>query len=307
MIHLVYPWQAPPDRKHAAPWTIGRELGRALRKRGHAVAQYDWTDRRTIAPSPGDVLIGHPHPENGYIFRNSIKNKWTAIYGISPWNGSDGYTCNVENVLDRVSHYFLICGEYWASQVPSRWRWKTTCLDMAIRASDFLRVKTVYSAPGQRRFLYIGCTVPEKGTEYIERLIAATGYTVGHVGYGHIAGAVTHGFVDLCSENGLAVLAQYDFLLMAGQHDANPTTVLEAACWGLVPVLSPTCGWTVSDFDGFWLPSDRATFAGSEVLHDAQKCSGSYLRDAAESNRSDVADYSWERFCAPIISEIEKP
>ena len=41
-VHIVYPYQPPLDRSYAAPWTIGQALGRALRRRGHQVAQYSW-------------------------------------------------------------------------------------------------------------------------------------------------------------------------------------------------------------------------------------------------------------------------
>ena len=59
MIHFIYPFDAA---RFAAPWSIGNEVAAGLRAHGRVVQQYDWQDRSTIIPSPGDVLLGHPHP-----------------------------------------------------------------------------------------------------------------------------------------------------------------------------------------------------------------------------------------------------
>ncbi len=39
------------------------------------------------------------------------------------------------------------------------------------------------------------------------------------------------------------LIKKYDFLITVGSSDANPTTILEAMAWGLIPVCSVQSGY----------------------------------------------------------------
>jgi hypothetical protein len=300
-VHLVYPYQPPPGRAYSAPWTIGMELGKALRKAGHQVVQYDWDQPGVIAPSPGDILIGHPSPEPGRVFRSSLCAPWSRVIGIAPWNGSDEYTERMDATVMRSDHTFLICGGYWAQRRPDRWMGRTTCLDMFVPIEGYPWLDIQRRPPGRRRFLYIGCTVPQKNTAYLEALISATGYTVGHAGYGRVAGSIEHGMVDFQSEAGRRLVAEYDYLIMTGSHDANPTTVLEAAAWGLVPVLTDGCGWTSDDLRAVRLPDCD----GAEVMREAQSMPTDMLEAWAAHNRERALSvFTPARFTPHILDAI---
>ena len=110
-IHLVYPHD--PARAHMAPWSIGYNLGKHLRKAGYEVYQYDWEDRCIIDPHPGSILLGHPHPNVGHVFRNSLCGPWSWVASIAPWNESDEYWNNQQYVWRRVDHVFYITGRGW--------------------------------------------------------------------------------------------------------------------------------------------------------------------------------------------------
>ncbi len=304
MIHLCYPHTHPDGSHHRAPWSIGHNLALGLRRAGHRVRQYDYQDTLIIQPGPGDILIGHPHPDAGYVFRNSLVGPWQKVIGISPWNGSEEYTAALDYVVPRCDRYFAICGPYWAERLPDRWE-NVTALDMAVDASLFPILEREWNPPGHRRFLYIGCTVKQKGTAFLEQIIRETGITVGHCGYGHVEGAEAHGFVDFTSDEGRALLSRYDFLIMPGENDANPTTVLEAMCWGMVPALTNTCGWSLelNKFWGIYQDDMESTRLAIEDLAGATCERLDYVQKVNRNLAKSV--YNWRMFTRKVAAALE--
>jgi len=287
MIHFVYPFDAD---KIAAPWSIGNHVAAGLRRAGHEVRQYDWDDRGAIQPQPGDVLLGHPHPDAGRIWRNSVCGPWADRVAISPWNGSTEYTRNLDYIHHDAS-LICICGDYWARQLPPYW--DARAVDMAVNPAHFPPLERAFNPPGQRRFAFIGCTLPIKGPEYIAQV--AQKYTVGHFGYGEIPGTVRHGYVDFSTNEARAQLAEYDFLVMMADHDANPTTVLEAMSWGIIPLCRRGCGYTAPDVVVIDSSNvvDYWQSAPPDALLDRQRLGFSMVREK----------YTWERFLE-TLSEV---
>ena len=326
-IHLVYPNDR--TRRQSAPWSIGYNLATGLRKRGHQVQTYDWDEQLCIFPdSPDDILIGHPHPEPGKCFRTSMVAPWKKVISIAPWNGSDEYRRDQEYVWKVVDHHFSICGEGWVNNDGHHLRSLKcgdkqitikpliTRLDMAIDPQYFPTLKQSYNPPGERRFLYIGCTVPIKGTDYLGELAHCVDKGVfGHIGHGKITDTVpnilrdtnspiSHGYLDLQSDEAKFILAQYDFLIMPGIHDANPTTVLEAMSWGLIPILSDGCGYTEKDYFGYRL--SRTCADDAELIESLQRADETTLRDLARRNAELVRSrYTWQRFVNSVALVLE--
>ena len=287
MIHFVYPFDAD---KIAAPWSIGNHVAAGLRRAGHEVRQYDWDDRGAIQPQPGDVLLGHPHPDAGRIWRNSVCGPWAQVVAMSPWNGSDEYERNLDYIFEYADSVVLICGEYWR-KYSRTWAPKVTAVDMAINPDHFPPLERAFNPPGQRRFAFIGCTLPIKGPEYIAQV--AQKYTVGHFGYGEIPGTVRHGYVDFSTAEARAQLAGYDFLITMADNDANPTTVIEAMSWGIIPLCRRGCGYTSPDV----VVIDSSTVidywqsAPVDRLIDRQRLGFSLVREK----------YTWEIFTDKIL------
>ena len=310
-IHLVYPHDK--RRRAKAPWSIGYNLATGLRKRGHQVRCFDWDEQLCVYPDgPDDILIGHPHPEPGKCFRTSLCAPWKKVVSIAPWNGSEEYRRDQEYVWKRVDHHFAICGAgWWPSNKPSLIYSSptrpATRLDMAIDPQYFPPLKPSYNPPGERQFLYIGCTVPIKGTEYLGELVGKTKPGepfFGHIGYGHIPSATAHGYLDLTTHEGRAIVSQYDFLIMPGIHDANPTTVLEAMAWGLIPVLSTGCGYVDGDYYGYKLVRDIEK--DSVLISQLQRADETTLVGLAHRNREMVTGrYTWQRFVNTVALVLE--
>jgi glycosyltransferase involved in cell wall biosynthesis len=126
----------------------------------------------------------------------------------------------------------------------------------------------------------------------------------GHVGFGDIEGTSKHGHLDLQSDYGKSIIAQYDFLIMPGTNDANPTTVLEAMSWGLIPVLSTGCGYVDGDFHGYTLQRDCKQDA--ELVASLQRADETMLLDLAAKNRELVRSrYTWQRFVNSVALVLE--
>ena len=331
MIYLVYPHDK--SRSTAAPWSIGYNLAKGLRKRGHLVQCHDWDEQLCVYPDgPDDILIGHPHPEPGKCFRTSMVAPWKKVVSIAPWNGSEEYRRDQEYVWERADHCFHICGDIWEKELgydefhmsrpfdefEADWHYKKeapnkfnvtpyTRLDMSIDPSHFPPLKQSYNAPGERRFLYIGCTVPIKGTEYLAKCNTAfPGMNLGHIGNGTIPTATHHGYMDLQSDAAKSLISTYDFLIMPGLHDANPTTVLEAMSWGVIPVLSDGCGYSLSggDYHGYRLA--RACTEDVALIESLQRADETTLRDLVAKNRELVSSrYTWQRFIDSVALVLE--
>lgn len=293
MTVLVYPVDF---NRIAAPWSIGNALALALPQ---PVEVYSWDDtspRDTYAVEPGDLLVGHPHYSGqGAFNRFAAMHGWDRVVGLSPWNGSDEYRENIEAALPFCDAYRAICGPYWAERMPASWGpLGVRPLDMAIERDFFPPLAREWSPPGQRHAIYIGCTLPSKGIaelEWIIRQVPELAY--GHIGPGRVDGCEEHGYWPrLDTPEARAILARYDFVIAPGVNDANPTTVLEAMCWGLIPIAAPTAGWGSDVVLPLNLASLRRLSTTSAEYLDAQKALG-FRR---------VLNYTWARFTGQVLS-----
>lgn len=290
MIHWVYPHDS---NRWAAPWSIGNEVAARLRAAGHPVTQYDWMDRRTIVPSPGDVLIGHPHPEPGFILRNSVAGPWRKRIAVSPWNGDPVVADRLRAIAREVDDLLLVCGPHWASQPPC----PAHTVDIATDAARLAPPLRRWNPPGRRRFLYIGCCEPSKGTDLLEAIIArCSGVRFGHLGPGRVAGCEEYGYLPIEHPATQALIQRHDVLLCPGRHDANPTVALEAALLGLVPVCTETSGWRS------WaqLPTDPDAAAVAVEAWNNTADLGEHSRCAQVI----AGAYTWERFMRPVLEVL---
>jgi glycosyltransferase involved in cell wall biosynthesis len=307
-IHLVY----PHGSRVSCPDAIGRNLAIRLRP-DYDVRLYDWNVSTTIIPRPNDILIGHPHPYPWTCFRRSLKQRgWRRILMLSPYtHGHDGQVAFLDPIIGQCNRYLTITGNYWFSTVASsnfaHWLPKMTHLDLAVDRRDFPPVKTQFNAPGRRRFVYIGTSLFYKNVGYLsqiaQRLKDET--EIGWIGRGDsIAGLKPLGFLDFGTERGREAIAQYDFLLTVGNADPNPTTILEAMAWGLIPVCTPQSGYI--NYPGIInVPLNDADKAAA-VLRNLQVQPAHELKILQSANW-DLLDthFNWDRFAQQVIDAIE--
>jgi glycosyltransferase involved in cell wall biosynthesis len=306
-VHLIY----PHGDRISTPDAIGRELGRRL-EATYEVVYHDWWELGIIKPEPGDVLLGHPHPHPKSIFRRSLQQEgWRRRLMLAPFHHGDlRQIAFVDPILPRCDLFLAITGPYWARTLGesacSHWRPKMIPLEQAIDRSDFPPVKTVFNAPGKRRVLYIGHSGRGKGTGYLAEIAALVPEAeFAWVGGGRpIRGLTAFGYTDFSTQAGKDLVSGFDFLMMCGNADSSPTTILEAMAWGLIPICTPTCGY--EGIPGITNVPNGSKAAAADIVRRLLAADESELRATQAANRRMVdARYNWDRFTAQVVKAIE--
>jgi glycosyltransferase involved in cell wall biosynthesis len=306
-VHLVY----PHGERISAPDSIGREVGRRLEV-SYDVVYHDWASRERIAPGRGDVLVGHPHPSPGTCFRTSLQSPgWRRTIALSPFNHDPAQVGFLDRIVPRVDAYLAITGSYWFDSIDrsafAHWLPKMTHVDMAIDPNDYPPIKAVFSPPGDRRFVYIGHSGWQKNTAYLSDIAARMpGVRFDWIGSGdaEIAGFTRRGPLDFSAAEARRAVAEEDFLITVGLFDANPTTVLEAMGWGLIPICTPQSGYHRNP--GIVnIPADDAAEAAA-ILEDLNRADGDRLSAIQQANRAQLTGhFNWDRFAVQVEQEIE--
>jgi Glycosyltransferase len=307
-VHLVY----PHGERISAPDSIGRELGRRLERR-YRVRYYDWDVPSVIKPERGDVLLGHPHSNRRTVFRQSVRQPgWRRRLMLAPFNHRDLQQVAFEDgVIPHCDRFLAITGAYWFRTLPgsrcSHWLPKMTHVDLAVDRADFRPLRTSFSPVGTRRVVYIGSSVWFKNTPYLSEIAELLpGTEFGWIGGGplSIRGFAPLGVLDFAAPEGKNAVAQYDFMLTVGTADANPTTILEAIAWGLIPVCTPQSG-----YDGIpSLPNVPVgdARAAADVVRGLLRAPESELLAMQAANWELLDEhYNWDRFAAQVIDAIE--
>ena len=302
----------PHGNRTSAPDAIGRELGRRLEAR-YKVVYYDWFDRDVIHPEPGDVLLGHPHPDPRTVFRRSARQKgWRRRLMLSPFlHGDLRQIAFLGGILPDCDLYLAITGPYWYQTIQdshcSHWLPKMIHLDLAINRGDYPPLKTRFGTPGKRRVVYIGHTGRYKNTPYLSEIAARlpeADFAWMGSGGREIPGFTPLGNIDLGSKAGKDLAAQFDFMLTVGSADANPTTILEAMAWGLIPICTPTSGYAaIPSIPNVPLNDAEAAAA---IVRSLLSASEPDLLSMQSANWQLLDDhYTWDRFAAQVVEAIE--
>jgi len=308
-VHLVY----PHGPRIATPDAIGRHLGHRLEAH-YRVRYYDWDEPTAIRPAPGDILLGHVHPFPLTCFRRSLdQTGWHKILILQPYNhGDDFQVAFLDEVIDRADRFLAITGNYWFRRVAdssfAHWLPKMIHLDLAVDREEFPPIKTAFNPPGQRKFLYIGHNLYCKNPEYLVAIARHMPEThFGWMGSGtrSLPGFVPLGPQDFSTPAALMLLSEYDFLITVGFADANPTTILEAMAWGLIPVCTPQSGY--EDYPGIVnVPLDDVP-AVVAVLRRLQSATEAELfRFQAQNWDALTQHFNWDRFADQVRAAIEE-
>jgi glycosyltransferase involved in cell wall biosynthesis len=307
-VHLVY----SHGPRTACPDAIGRKLGERLATR-FEVVHHDWDGFEHIPASPNAALVGHAHPLPFTTFRRSARGDWGRVVLMQPLSTSRSVNGFLFSTLDRVDRFLAIMGPYWGDQVTrsafGRWADRIEQVDLAVDPSDFPRLRTSSGEPGARRFLYIGSDDACKNLRYLDAIAGAmpeVRFSWAGTGSTQLANVERLGFVDFSSEAGAQVVRDHDFMITVGTEDANPTTVLEAMAWGLVPICTPQSGYYAAP--GLVnVPLDDVDQVVS-VLRGLEHAPSESLDEMRSASWAAVdAHYSWDRFAAQVFEAIDGP
>jgi hypothetical protein len=306
-VHLVY----PNGPQISCPHAIGRHLTARLSTR-YQMRNYDYESPEAIEPRPGDVLIGHAHPRAKTVFRLSASRPgWRRKLLMAPFNHGDMMQVGfIDRVMGEVDLFLAITGAYWFASIEksatAHWRPKMIHLDLAVDRNEFPRLRTGFNPPGERRFLYIGHRKWYKNIPYLSRIAFATKNPISWIGPGKraIPGLAKIGRQDFSTPEGRAAVAGHDFMITVGKADANPTTIVEAMGWGLIPVCTRESGY-VNEPGIANVPLNDVREAVT-VMDRLQAVPESELIAMRAANDRRIAEhYNWDRFALQAVDAIE--
>lgn len=315
-IHLVYAGDPGPNHLHS-PYNITHHLYHHFKDRGYTVHYYDWCHTGDLNPvAPNDLILGHPnYPANTPIQRLFTETSTPHKYLIFPIHHAiPEINQPFTTLVHAAKKVFGIMGPYWYDTLEqsalASWKPKITRLDMAIDTKTHPWVRHGFNPKGQRTFAYIGCDRPEKGTHNLYEIFRKVPYTL-HV-YGNFSDCPLltlpnvkyHGFIETSPAFAHGLCRLTDVFLNTSISDANPTTLLEAAAWGLVVACSKQSGyWPGAPFWGLNLDDTPGII---NLLQYVQTCDEQVLLDQAHHQRICIEDrYTWERFLNTITNNID--
>ena len=112
------------------------------------------------------------------------------------------------------------------------------------------------------------------------------------------------GRIDFSKQEAKNIVQQYDFMITLGSADANPTTILEAMAWGLIPVCSVQSGY--QGFIGIQNISIECIDDSVKTIKFLQSVPEEELKIWQQKNLNVLDNhFNWERFCTQVLKEIE--
>ena len=307
-VHLVY----PVGNKISTPDTIGRHLHLALEKH-YQVTTYNYDEIKIIQPGNSDILIGHWHPNPLTIFRMSAQKKgWKRVLALAPfcpdptgWQNAFG-----NKIIKNCDRFLAITGNSWMNRLKDspfhHWGPKIVHLDLAVDRVDFPFIKKNFNPAEKRRFLYIGHTAWFKNISFLEQLTQK----FPSVDFAWVGGSQSLknikklGRLDFSNKEAKELIQEYDFLITLGSADANPTTILEAMAWGLIPVCSVQSGY--EGFSGIQNISIDLIDDAVATIEKLQSVSEEQLKLWQHENLDCLdSHFNWGRFCSQVLDEIE--
>jgi glycosyltransferase involved in cell wall biosynthesis len=320
MIHLVYAGNPLSDVRRS-PDTITQELYRRLKNEFGDVTFHQWDVASPARFGKNDIVIGHPHPNKQTPMWEAVNAK--RMFLLFPFHHAmPESNAWADHLVKQCDKYFAITGKYWMDTIGesefASWRPKMHRLDMAINPEHFKFRKWNWNAPHERTFLAITDMRPEKGQKQLMAMALKNNLRLVHIGpfpnemtsimenglpyFRHISWSRmdANAAAELCDE--------CDYFIHAGVSDANPTTVLEAASWGLPVICTVTSGYykNSSTFILDNIDMGKMDLTG-ESFETLQVVSEGFLGlHSVTAARHVEQTYTWDNFCDPIISAIKE-
>ncbi len=306
-------WMPRLPRPLPAPYSITVNLYRYLRARTPTLL-YDWREERVPDFGPGDVILGHPHPNPKTVMQRALYDpKQCSLKAlIFPMHhGIRALNEYALPLLERCDLAFGIMGEFWYASLNRSflepWMDKIVRLDMAVDVSEYPWIKRSFNPPNRRGYIYIGTNLPEKGPEILSETVGGLeGFRKGWIGDGpEIPGIPRISAARSLDPPFMAGIAkEYDIFVNTSISDANPTTILESMAWGFPVACTPQSGyWRMPNIVELSIENIDENI---ETLRGLQYASENRLLEMSKLNRELVtAKYTWEQFCSRIWAVLQ--
>lgn len=301
----------PQNSPYSLTWHVGRMLRTLAHEAGYAFEYVNLDDTTPRDLKAGDVAIGHLwHTPNTFMRQALASN--AAVILMQPYSHqmvSAGDVAEYVSLFEAADELLFVTGRYWydtMEQSPfASLKPKVTRLDMAANPDAHPLSKMAWNARGKRSLLSLGGDLPVKGLKHVAELVRVGGYRHQHIGsinvdvFAHCPQTRIHTGMGFTRPVIARICQEHDFFLTMGESDANPTTLLETACWGLIPLCTAQSGYwpnepfmslTLGDLPGNLTTIDALQYADAYTLS----------QTAARIREQVVSQYTWTRFCNTV-------
>lgn len=301
---------------YSISWNMGRFLRERARERGYAFEYRNLDSDADDVIGADDIIIGHLLYPNGWMVR-ALDSEARLKFILQPYHHfqtaqtEEGW---MQAQYAKATHTFAICGRYWwdtmGQSVYAACKANMTRVDMAVNADIHPYSKTAWGKPGKRGVLVLGNDAWYKGLSEAIELCRVGGYRMGYCGsaayerFQHVAQFKHYGGVAFTPDTIAALCREYDFFVTMGSADANPTTLLETAAWGLIGACTETSGYYANyPFIGL----KKSLVDNLEIIDRLQDMSEYELRERSRRLREVVeTEYTWVRFMKTVWGKISE-
>ena len=307
----------PPNSPYVITWNLGRYLRERVTALGYEFRYVNLDDTSNYDIGADDVVLAHAwHPE-GFL-TNAWKKPTRAKFLIQPYQ-HDIVGRNeawwMQDIIKKADHCFFVVGPYWwdtmADGLYNEWRDKYTPLKMAINPALHPLSKTKWNPPGKRKFLAIGADIPYKGLSMIAELARVGGFSLTYYGnapherFAHVPQMIHNGGRDFTPDVQAMIANQCDAFISLAIGDSCPTTLLETACWGMLPMCN--------NESGYWPDDPFLELRKGDMLHNlkmidyVQEAPEYVLRQRAAAIRERiVCEHTWPIFCETVWAKVSE-
>lgn len=303
-----------------APYTISYHAGRYLRERAKERGwdfEFVGLEQDAERVTSDDIIVGHPWFPGGFMI-DAIQEIPQHVFILQPYTRNFVAPTEVEWVrdyLDAATQVFFITGRYWfdgiADSPYADFLPKMTRLDMAVNGLVHPYLKHSWNLPGKRAALCIGNDTPAQNWAEVAELARTTGLKLGYCGnadpdiFRHVSNFKHFGGTEFDERTIAYLCKEYDALICLHRESANPTVLLEAAAWGLIPYCTETSGYYANE-PFMELRLGDLAFNWSQIER-LQTAAEPFLRVQSEATRRLIEQqYNWDIFCKTLWEGIEQ-
>lgn len=237
-------------------WHVGRMLRQQAQGKGWGFEYRNLFDERPVEIGLEDIVIGHAWFTGNSFMEQASQQPCRARFIMQPYTEKmvgDEALESLHFQWSAADWLFLNTGSYWFDRMPesdyARYADKATRVDNVVNPALHPHSKRQWHEAGKRVGLCIGYNNPVKGVDLVADLARTAGFKLVTLGlsdttlFQHVPQLVMMDGMNFTPENITWLCQEVDFFLTMGRFDANPTTLLETSCWGLLACCTEQCGY----------------------------------------------------------------
>lgn len=235
---------------------IGRMLRQKAQERGWGFEYRNLNDTEPVTIGPDDIVIGHPWFDGNTFIEQAFNQECRAKFVLQPYTermvGPEAEPL-LHQMWTQADHLFLNTGPFWfdtMSDSPyAQYKDKATRLDNQVNPALHPYSKRSWGEPGKRGILAIGYSNMIKGLDKVEELARVAGLRLLHLGtvedgfFDNVPQCTSMPGMEFTARNISWICDNYDAFISMARFDANPTSLLETACWGLLGCCTKQSGY----------------------------------------------------------------